>query len=370
MTKTILLVAGGTGGHLFPALALREALMGRGWAVHVASDARVGRFVEGVPAEETHVVRAATITKSPVRAAAALVELGLGLVEARRLLKRLRPAAVVGFGGYPTVPPLIAARLAGIPAIAHDANSVLGRANRLLLRCGARLATSFPHPAGAERARAATLVGNPVRAAVLQAAAGDYRAPQPDGPFRLLVFGGSQGAQVFSDQLPAAVARLEPEQRRRLRIVQQCRPEDLERTRDAYVEIGVEAELAPFFADLPRRVADAHLVISRSGASTVAELAVLGRPAILVPYPHALDQDQAANAAALGAVAGGWMMPQSELTPKRLAERLGGLMKTPNELARVAAAAKKMGRPDAVERLADLVEEEAAGRPPEGRGSA
>jgi UDP-N-acetylglucosamine--N-acetylmuramyl-(pentapeptide) pyrophosphoryl-undecaprenol N-acetylglucosamine transferase len=369
LAGTVLLVAGGTGGHLFPALALREALMRRGWTVHVASDSRVGRFIEGVPAEETHVVRAATITKSPVRAAAAIFELGLGLVEARRLIRRIGPAAIVGFGGYPTVPPLIAARLAGIPAIVHDANAVLGRANRLMLRLGAQLATAFEQPVGAERARAATLVGNPVRPAVLEAAATAYEPPEKDGRFRLLVFGGSQGAQVFSDIVPAGVGRLDEQARRRLHIIQQCRPEDLDRAGAAYRELGVEAELAPFFADLPERIAGAHLVISRSGASTVAELAVIGRPAILVPYPHALDQDQAANAEKLAEAGGAWAMPQREATPERLAGRLAELMLAPDKLARAAAAAKGVGRPDAVERLADLVEE-AAGRPQRGRESA
>lgn len=361
LAKTILLVAGGTGGHLFPALALREALVRRGWTVHVASDARVGRFIEGVPPEETHVVRAATITRNPLRAAAAIGELGIGLWEARRLLRRIGPAAIVGFGGYPTVPPLVAARLAGIPAIVHDANAVLGRANRLMLRFGAHLATSFEHPVGAERARAVTQVGNPARAAVLAAAETPYAAPGPDEPLHLLVFGGSQGAQVFSDVVPAAVARLQPELQRRLRIVQQCRPDDLERARSAYGAVGAQAELAPFFADLPQRVARAHLVISRSGASTVSELAVIGRPAILVPYPHALDQDQAANAHKLAEAGGAWVMPQQELTPDKMAERLAALAADPGELQRAAASARAMGRPDAVERLADLVESRAGG---------
>jgi UDP-N-acetylglucosamine--N-acetylmuramyl-(pentapeptide) pyrophosphoryl-undecaprenol N-acetylglucosamine transferase len=369
LAKTILLVAGGTGGHLFPALALREALVRRGWRVHVASDARVGRFIEGVPPEETHVVRSATITGNPLRAAAALGALGIGLWEARGLLRRIGPAAIVGFGGYPTVPPLIAARLAGIPIIVHDANAVLGRANRLMLRFGAHLATAFDKPVGAERARAATLVGNPVRAAVLAAAEVPYAAPGDGEPFRLLVFGGSQGAQVFSDIVPVAIAQLAPDLRRRLNIVQQCRPEDLERARAAYGELDVQAELAPFFADLPRRVAGAHLVISRSGASTVAELAAIGRPAILVPYPHALDQDQAANAKALAGAGGAWAMPQHELTPERLGQRLAELLDGPAELARAAAAAKSFGRPDAVERLADLVEDVAA-RAGKGRGTA
>jgi UDP-N-acetylglucosamine--N-acetylmuramyl-(pentapeptide) pyrophosphoryl-undecaprenol N-acetylglucosamine transferase len=363
MGKTALLVAGGTGGHLFPALALRAGLVERGWTVHMASDSRAGRFMEGVPAEYCHVIAAATFAgRNPVAALNTVATLMRGLIGARRLLKEIRPDVVVGFGGYPTLPPVIAARLGGVAAIVQDQNMVIGRANRLLIRLGAHLATGFENPAGAAAARAVTHVGNPVRPAVIAASEQPYRAPAPGEPFRLLVFGGSQGASVFSDLLPAAVAALSPDLRVRLTIVQQCREEDLARTRVAYGDLGVAAELATFFTDMAERIAAAHLVISRSGASTVSELAVIGRPAILVPYPHALDHDQAENARALCAAGGGWLMAEADLSPEKLAARLAELIGEPAQLAAAAAAARALGTPQAVALLADLVEKAASGR--------
>jgi len=361
MAKTALLVAGGTGGHLFPALALRAGLMERGWIVHVASDTRAGRFMENVPADFRHIIAAATFTGgNPVAAAKTMVTLARGLIAARRLVKEIKPDVVVGFGGYPTLPPVIAARLAGIPIIVQDQNAVIGRANRLLIRLGAHLATGFENPAGSAGARVTTHVGNPVRAAVLAAARQPYRAPAPSDPFQLLVFGGSQGASAFSDLVPPAIAALSPDLRARLRVVQQCREEDLARTRSAYDDLGITAELATFFTDMAERIGSAHLVISRAGASTVSELAVIGRPAILVPYPHALDHDQAENARALCACGGGWLMAEAGLTPEKLAARLAELMGDPALLARAADAARALGAPQAVARLADLVENTAA----------
>jgi UDP-N-acetylglucosamine--N-acetylmuramyl-(pentapeptide) pyrophosphoryl-undecaprenol N-acetylglucosamine transferase len=355
-----LLVAGGTGGHLFPALALREALIARGWSAHVATDPRVSGLIEGVPESETHRVRSATIAGgSPLAMTRSLAALAGGLGESVRLVRRLRPQSVIGFGGYPTVPPVMAARLAGIPIVVHEQNAVLGRANRLLVRLGAVLATGFDRPKGSEGARHAVHVGNPVRKAVAQAAR-PYAAPQAGEAFRLLVVGGSQGARVFAGLVPGALAELPEANRRRLRVVQQARPEDLEATREVLAGINVEAVVQPFFTDIAERLADAHLVICRAGASTVAELAVMGRPAILVPYPHALDHDQAENARALSEAGGGWLMRESDLTVAVLARRLAALMDWPEELARAAAAARAQGRLDAAERLADVVEQVAA----------
>lgn len=360
MEKTALLVAGGTGGHLFPALALRAGLVERGWIVHMASDNRAGRFMEDVPADFRHVIAAATFAgRNPVAALKTMATLARGLIAARRLLKEIKPDVVVGFGGYPTLPPVIAARLSGTPAIVQDQNAVIGRANRLLIRLGAHLATGFENPVGGAAARAITHVGNPVRPAVIAASERPYQAPAPGEPFALLVFGGSQGARAFSDLLPPAVAALSPDLRGRLTIVQQCREEDMARTRVAYDDLGVAAELATFFTDMAERIAAAHLVVSRSGASTVSELAVIGRPAILVPYPHALDQDQAENARVLWAAGGGWLMAEADLTPEKLAARLAELMGEPEQLAAAANAARALGTPQAVARLADLVEKAA-----------
>jgi len=352
----VLLVAGGTGGHLFPALALREALAARGVATALATDPRVGEWVEGVPPEETHVIPSASLgLGSPAKIARALGSLTTGLLAARRLLARLDPSLVIGFGGYPSVPPVLAACLGRRPAAVHEQNAVLGRANRLLIRAGAHLATGFPAPKGGERARAVTHVGNPVRAAVRRAAGSPYAPPGQGEAFRLLVFGGSQGARTFSERVPQALGRLPTELRGRLTVTQQARPEDIEAARTRYAGLGIAAELAPFFTDLPQRMAAAHLVISRAGASTVSELAVIGRPAILVPYPHALDHDQAANAEALVAAGGGWLMREAEMTAEALADRIAGQMRAPDALRDAADAAKAVGRPDAAEGLADLV---------------
>jgi UDP-N-acetylglucosamine--N-acetylmuramyl-(pentapeptide) pyrophosphoryl-undecaprenol N-acetylglucosamine transferase len=357
LRRSILLVAGGTGGHLFPALALREVLVRRGWHVPIATDPRVGAFVEGVPDADTHRIRSATLTGgNPLAVARFAAAMAQGIAESRRLTKAIRPMAVVGFGGYPTVPPLVAARLAGIPILVHEQNAVLGRANRLLLRFGATLATGFDKPKGGESAARSIHVGNPVRAAVAAEAVRPYQPSAEGERFRLLVFGGSQGARVFSELLPAALAELPDDLRTRLRVVQQARPEDLTRTLEAFRRLGAQVELQPFFGDMAERIAAAHLVISRAGASTVSELAAIGRPAILVPYPHALDHDQAENARALAGAGGAWVVPERELTPAALAGRLSTLMKDPDRLRTAAEAARSTGRLDAAERLADLVE--------------
>jgi UDP-N-acetylglucosamine--N-acetylmuramyl-(pentapeptide) pyrophosphoryl-undecaprenol N-acetylglucosamine transferase len=356
---TALLVAGGTGGHLFPALALREVLIRRGWRVHVATDPRVGELISGVPAEEAHRIPSATLSGgSPAAMLRSLAELSRGLVQSRKLLRKINPAIVVGFGGYPTVPPVVAARLARIPIVVHEQNAVVGRANRLLIRFGATLATGFDKPKGGGRARASVHVGNPVRRAISEAAR-PYRPPGEGEPFRLLVFGGSQGAHAFSELVPGALAQLLEDKRARIRVVQQARPEDQEATRVSYRGMGVEAEVEPFFNDMGERLAAAHLVICRAGASTVAELAVAGRPAILVPYPHALDHDQAENARVLSEAGGGWLMLQKDITLAVLAKRLTALMDWPEELSRAAEAAKAVGRTDATDRLADVVERNA-----------
>jgi UDP-N-acetylglucosamine--N-acetylmuramyl-(pentapeptide) pyrophosphoryl-undecaprenol N-acetylglucosamine transferase len=356
MGRRALLVAGGTGGHLFPALALREVLVRRGWTAHVATDPRVGELVEGVSADELHRIPSATFSLgAPLAMVGSAARLLKGLRTSRKLLKRVRPAIVVGFGGYPTVPPAAAARLAKIPIIVHEQNAVVGRANRLLLRLGAILATGFKDPKSAKRAVRAFYVGNPVRKAIIQAVR-PYEMPTAGEPFRLLVFGGSQGAHVFSKLVPTALGLFPEDSRWRVTVVQQARPEDVRATTEAFSRIGVEAEVQPFFTDMGERIANAHLVICRAGASTVAELSVIGRPAILVPYPHALDHDQAENARSLAEAGGAWVILESELTPTVLARRLGDFLEDPDELGLAAEAAHAEGRVDAAEQLADLVE--------------
>ncbi len=360
--KLALLAAGGTGGHLFPAEALALELQRRGWRSHLATDRRVESYGQDFPAEEVHRIASATLTREPLAFAGGLMRLGMGFVSAWFLMGRLRPAVAVGFGGYPTLPPMLAASRRGVPTVIHEQNAVIGRANGFLAPRATAIATSQQTVRGTDKVRAKIVqTGNPVRPAVLEAAETPYPAPSADGPFRLLVFGGSQGARFLSDLLPPAVALLPQALRGRLAVVQQCRPEDMARVEDAYGALGVAAELQPFFRDLPQKIADSHLVVCRSGASTTAELTVIGRPAIMVPLPGALDQDQKANAMVVAAAGGGWMVEQAGMTPERLAAELSGLMGAPARLSAAAAAAKKAGRPDAVARLADVVERVAAG---------
>jgi UDP-N-acetylglucosamine--N-acetylmuramyl-(pentapeptide) pyrophosphoryl-undecaprenol N-acetylglucosamine transferase len=354
----VLIAAGGTGGHLFPAEALAATLAGRGVAVELATDKRAAPFAKSFPARRMHVLPADTVRgRDPISLLRTAVRLSYGTLRALSLLLRSRPAAVVGFGGYPTVPPIVAAWLARVPSIVHEQNAVMGRANRLLAGRASMIATGYPNIfSDAPRLAAkAVHVGNPVRAAVREAAARVYEAPVLRGAVRLVVFGGSQGARIMSEVVPAAIERLPAQMRARVEVVQQCRAEDLDEAKSVFARLGVKASVAGFFDDLPARVAAAHLVIARSGASTVAELAAIGRPAILVPLPHALDQDQLANAAALAAAGGALLIRQSDFTSDRLADELARLLADPPKLAAMAAASRSVGRADAAERLADEV---------------
>jgi UDP-N-acetylglucosamine--N-acetylmuramyl-(pentapeptide) pyrophosphoryl-undecaprenol N-acetylglucosamine transferase len=352
----VLVAAGGTGGHLFPAEALAAALLQRGIGVHLATDRRAARYGGGFVDEAVHVIASATLrARNPFALVRTTASLGVGVAQAWSLIGRLKPAAVIGFGGYPTVPPLLAAAWRGVPTLIHDANAVIGRANRLLAPRVSAIATTFPdvfrdQP---QLAAKATLTGNPVRPAVVAAAAAPY--PDIGDKLRLLVFGGSQGARVMADVVPAAVEALEPRLRARFLVVQQAREEDLARVHNSYSSVSVSAETAPFFSDLPARIAESHLIVARSGASTVAELSAIGRPSILVPLPHALDQDQFANAGVLQSAGGAMRLAQQEFTPRRLANELAALAAAPQRLTAMAAAARSLGRLDAAERLADLV---------------
>ena len=352
----VLLAAGGTGGHLFPAQALAGALLKRGAIIDLATDARAAHFK--FPARTVHLIPSATLRgRNPVSLARTASLLTLGTAKAWSMLGRVRPAVVVGFGGYPTVPPVMAATLRGMPTVLHEQNGVMGRANRLLAARVTAIATGFPTLARLDPRLQGkiTFTGNPVRAEVVAAAATPYAAPEADGKLRLLVFGGSQGARVMAEIVPAAIERLTADLRARLAVVQQARPEDLDTVRGIYARLGVAAETAPFFSDLPARLAAAQLVVSRSGASTVAELSAIGRPAVLVPLPHALDQDQFANAGVLEAAGGAIRIDQREFTPARLAAEIAGLAGEPGRLGRMAQAAKSAGSIDAAERLAALV---------------
>ena len=354
----ILLAAGGTGGHLFPAEALGVELIRRGLRVRLATDARALRYSGLFSKETIDVVPSATVRgRSPWSLAHTGAVLAAGTAVSLSLMRRLKPAAVVGFGGYPTLPPLLAARLFRVPGVIHEANAVLGRANRFLSTHVNAIATSLPGVLDRDPALAGktTIVGTPMRPGILAAAATKYVPPELTGPFRLLVLGGSQGARVMADVVPGAIESLEPALWSRLVLTQQVREEDMARVRAVYDRLKINAELAPFFNDLPARLASHDLVVSRSGAGTVAELAAIGRPSILVPLPGSIDQDQFANAGVLAQANGAIRIAQADFTPDRLAAEISALAAEPARLAAMAANARSVGRLDAAERLADLV---------------
>ncbi len=340
----ILLAAGGTGGHLFPAEALGVELIRRGFRVRLATDARALRYSGLFSKDIIDVVPSETVrSRTPWSLAYTGLMLAAGAAVSLNLIRRLKPAAVVGFGGYPTVPPLMAARFFGVPGLIHEANAVLGRANRFLSSRVSAIATSLPGVLDRDPALASktTTVGTPMRPAILAAAAVKFAAPEPTGPLRLLVVG--------------AIERLEPALWNRLILTQQVREEDMARVRAVYDRLKINAELAPFFPDLPVRLASSQLVVSRSGAGTVAELGAIGRPSILVPLPGSIDQDQFANAGVLAQAGGALRIPQADFTPDRLAAEISALAAEPARLVAMAEGARTVGRLDAAERLADLV---------------
>ncbi len=355
---TIVLSAGGTGGHLFPAQALAGELMARGHAIVVMTDARFKQYEMAFPGARIETVPSAAFSdRSFFGLISAPFEIAAGIVLSLVKLSRIRPLAVVGFGGYPSLPVMIAACLARWPTAILSPDALLGRANRIVANNVERIAANLPLVRFLPKDMSKVVyTGNPMRPEVLALADIAYDAPEANGPFHLLVFGGSQGARVFSDIVPAAIEKLPQGLRVQLSIVQQCRPEDIERVRALYARLGVKAELASFFADMPARMAAAQLVIARSGAGTVSELAVIGRPAILVPLPHALDDNQTPNADAFAAVGAGWRVQQNEFTPVSLAAMLAEILAAPAALCARAAAARKLSRPDATAHFADVVE--------------
>ncbi|HEX6440738.1 MAG TPA: undecaprenyldiphospho-muramoylpentapeptide beta-N-acetylglucosaminyltransferase [Stellaceae bacterium] len=357
MSPALVLAAGGTGGHLFPAEALARELVNQGGEAHLFTDRRVDAFASTVAGVSVVQVRAGRFGGGPVQAALGAAELALGLMQARRLLRRLRPDAVVGFGGYVSVPTMLAAAQLGMPTVIHEQNAVLGRANRLLAPRVGRIATGFPKTAGmrdADRSRTVH-TGNPVRSTILEVGKIAYRLPEMGIPVQLLVLGGSQGARIFAEIVPPALAALPAELRGRVRLSLQARPEDRDEAAAQLREAGVDAAVESFFTDVPDRLARAQLVICRAGASTIAELAAAGRPAILVPYPFAADDHQAANARAFAGAGAGWVIPQPELTPPLLAHRLAGLLENGPTLGAAAAQARSLSRNDAVKRLVEVV---------------
>ena len=357
--RSILLAAGGTGGHIFPAIAVAEELFARGHTVALATDARgtgLGGSLAGV---DVHRISASGVSGGLMAKVGAAVSIGVGVFQARRLFRKLRPECVIGFGGYPSVPTMIAATSRGLPTIIHEQNAVLGRANRLVSKRVTVIATSFKETSGIAVTSDdnVVLTGNPVRAAFSAVRQQAYPPIGPNGEgVKILVMGGSQGATVLSEIVPRALKEMLETQRRRFAITQQCRAEDIDNVRRIYAEAGVSADLATFFDDVPGRMTAAHIVITRAGASTVAELAEAGRPAILVPYPHATDDHQTANARAVEATAAGWLIPQDGFTPDALTMRLESFFNLQNILIDAAKCAHDFGGMSAAAGLADQTE--------------
>jgi UDP-N-acetylglucosamine--N-acetylmuramyl-(pentapeptide) pyrophosphoryl-undecaprenol N-acetylglucosamine transferase len=358
LSRHYVLAAGGTGGHMVPAHALAEELLARGHRVALITDDRGARIPGLFDKVQVHVLPAGRLAGGPLGWLRAGRSILTGRAMALRLYETFRPAAVIGFGGYPALPALLAARKDGVPSLIHEQNAILGRVNRLMARGVDAIATSYPEvrrlPAKARHK--VDFVGNPVREVVAALRAQPFPALDEDGIFRLLVTGGSQGASILSDVVPEGLALLPEHFRRRLQVTQQCRAEDIERARARYAALGIPAELATYMEDLPARLAWAHLVIARAGASTIAELTAAGRPAILIPLPSATDDHQTANAREMAKAGGARMIAQARFTPIELAKQMQKLALDPGALANAAARAKALGKPDAARALADLVE--------------
>jgi UDP-N-acetylglucosamine--N-acetylmuramyl-(pentapeptide) pyrophosphoryl-undecaprenol N-acetylglucosamine transferase len=359
--KLLIIAAGGTGGHMFPAQALAEVMLARGWRVKLSTDARGARYTGGFPkAVEIETVGSATFSRGGLLARLAVPFRILGgTIAAMVAMGRDRPAAVVGFGGYPSIPALAAAWVLRLPRMIHEQNGVLGRVNEVFARRVDRVACgTWPAalPAGVEGVH----TGNPVRSAIAERAGAGYIAPG-DYPMSVLVLGGSQGARILSDVVPPALAELPRDIRNHLRVSHQAREEDLERVAHYYDEQGIAADVQTFFNDVPNRMSEAQLVIARAGASTVADLTVIGRPSILVPLAHAVRDEQTANARPLVEAGAAILMPESRFEVAPLAEQAGLVLGDPEGAAKMARAALALGRPDAAERLAELVEALAAG---------
>ncbi|MBK0327322.1 UDP-N-acetylglucosamine--N-acetylmuramyl-(pentapeptide) pyrophosphoryl-undecaprenol N-acetylglucosamine transferase [Rhodobacteraceae bacterium F11138] len=358
MNKPLLMMAaGGTGGHMFPAQALAEAMLSRGWRVRLSTDARGARYTGGFPhSTEITEVSSATFARGGLAAKAMVApRIAVGVMSAARQMLRDRPDVVVGFGGYPSIPALGAAVLLGRPRMIHEQNGVLGRVNQLFstrVSCVACGVWPTDLPDGSNGLH----VGNPVRKAVLDRAGASY-IPPGDYPMSVLVMGGSQGARILSDVVPDAVAALPDDMRRHLRISHQARPEDLDRVTARYAELGIDADVQPFFQDVPRRMSEAQLVISRAGASSIADLTVIGRPSILIPFAAAAGDHQTANARGLVDAGAAILIPESALDVTSLSAQMATVLGNPDAALHMSQAALDAGLPDATERLVAAVTE-------------
>lgn len=356
-TPLVILSAGGTGGHMTPARALGVDLLSRGYRVEVITDTRGEKFSSIFAGMPMHVVKAGTLGSGVMGKIKGLGNLGLGILKARKIIKRLKPAVVIGFGGYPSVPAVYAAQKMGIPTVIHEANAVIGKANDLLAPKATKIALSLPDVSGlsdSERARS-IVTGNPVRPDIAALYTQPYPTPRVGGELRILIMGGSLGARVLSQIVPESLAMLGSDYRARLNIIQQCRAEDLDSVKEIYEKAGIKATLKTFFDDVPDQLSKAHLVIARSGASTVAEVTTAGRPAIFVPAGYHKDQQQKMNAESVADSGGAWVMTEAGFTAEALLARIETFLQNPEALFKAAENARSCGKPDAARKLGNLV---------------
>ncbi len=354
-TPHIVLAAGGTGGHVFPAEALATVLLARGCKLTLLTDRRGGNW--GGDIETVRIRASAVAGKGLLGKAMSVLRLAMGTLQAHGHLKRIKPACVIGFGGYASVPTMFAATMSSLPTALHEQNALLGRANKLLAPRVNKVATSFENAKEVEAVAPGKVVytGMPVRGNVAEVRGAAYPELTDTSDIHILIIGGSQGARIFSEVIPQALALLPETIQNRIHISQQCRPEDLATAEKAYQKLKVKTTLKTFFDDIPQRLVSSHLVIARAGASSIAEITAVGRPALLVPYPYAADDHQTYNAHAIDEAGGGWLIPQDSFTPESLSQRLESLFSLPRTLQNAATGALSAGRPDAAEKLADMV---------------
>lgn len=353
----VLISAGGTGGHVFPARALAEELLKRGMRVAVATDTRGLKYLDGLDLSvPRHLIDSGTYGAGMMSKVRGGISLLHGFIQSIGLIRKYRPVAIVGFGGYPSAPPLFAGQAMGIPTVLHEQNAILGLANKLLVRFARKIALSYPETVGLndDQKTKSVFTGNPVRQAIADLSGQPY--PSIDGKITVMVVGGSQGAKVFSDVVPLAFAELPDHLQKKLHIIQQSRPDAVEAVREIYAKTGLDFEIKSFFDDMPERIKSAHLFITRSGASTVAELTAAGRPAIYVPFPFNRDNQQVFNAQQVEKAGGGWMVLEKDLTVSNLKAKLEELLQNPEILQKAAQISKNQGRIDAAQRLADMID--------------
>jgi UDP-N-acetylglucosamine--N-acetylmuramyl-(pentapeptide) pyrophosphoryl-undecaprenol N-acetylglucosamine transferase len=355
--KTIMICAGGTGGHMFPALALSRDLIERGYKVIMMTDARTVKYTANHPELNVQVIASGTLPGDLIGKIKGVISLARGYFQSVSVIKKYNPGIAVGFGGYPSLPPMVAAERRDIPIIIHEANAVLGKANAYLAPKAERIALSLPDFSSLEDQDAvrAIVTGNPVRSEIAALFSRGYDAPDEADQFNLTVMGGSLGAKVMADHVPHALAALPEELKVRLHVTQQCRDEDIVNVQQIYADAGITSVLKSFFDNVPEILEETHLVIARSGASTVSEIAVAGIPAIYIPYPHHADQQQKVNAQVIAKEGGAWVMEEKDLSHEILSAKIAELMNNPQDLFKAAEGARSCAKPEATRKLGNLV---------------